>query len=49
MAAIDLRLVLTPAFAAYVFCGTLVLCVSASVLSFRQVAGIDPALVFRGA
>jgi putative ABC transport system permease protein len=48
MAAIDLRLVLTPAFAGYVFGGTLMLCVGASVLSFRKVANIDPALVFRG-
>ena len=48
MAAIDLRLVLTPAFAGLVFGGTLVLCVGASILSFRKVANIDPALVFRG-
>lgn len=48
MAAIDLKLILTPTFAAYVFLGTLVLCVGASAISFRTVATIDPALVFRG-
>src|SRR5512135_3449049 len=48
MAAIDLKLILTPTFAAYVFLGTLVLCVAASAISFRKVATIDPALVFRG-
>jgi putative ABC transport system permease protein len=48
MAAIDLRLILTPTFAAAVFAGTLALCLGASVLSFRKVAAIDPALVFRG-
>jgi putative ABC transport system permease protein len=48
MAAIDLNLILTPAFAASVFAGTLALCLGASVLSFRKVAAIDPALVFRG-
>jgi putative ABC transport system permease protein len=48
MAAIDLRLVLTPPFAAAVFAGTLALCLGASAISFRKVAAIDPALVFRG-
>jgi putative ABC transport system permease protein len=48
MAAIDLRLAVTFPFAAAVFAGTLALCVGASVISFRKVAAIDPALVFRG-
>ncbi|MFO0953309.1 MAG: ABC transporter permease [Isosphaeraceae bacterium] len=48
MAGIDLKLVLTPTFAAWVFAGTLVFCVAASALSFRRVAALDPALVFRG-
>ena len=48
MAAIDLKLILTPTFAAAVFVGTLVLCLGASVISFRKVATLDPALVFRG-
>lgn len=48
MASIDLKLTLTPMFSVYVFAGTLVLCLGASVLSFRRVASLDPALVFRG-
>jgi putative ABC transport system permease protein len=48
MARIDLKLIISPTFAAYVFLGTLVLCVSASAISFREVAGLDPAIVFRG-
>jgi putative ABC transport system permease protein len=48
MAAIDLRLDVTPPFAGLVFAGTLALCLGAAALSFRKVAAIDPALVFRG-
>jgi putative ABC transport system permease protein len=48
MAGIDLKLVLTPPLAATVFAGTLILCLGAAALSFRKVAAIDPALVFRG-
>jgi len=48
MASIDLKLLLTPGFAAYVFLGTLALCVGASMISFRKVAALDPAIVFRG-
>ncbi|MDR3639112.1 MAG: ABC transporter permease [Isosphaeraceae bacterium] len=48
MSAIDLKLLLTPSFAAYVFAGTLALCLAASAISFRRVASLDPALVFRG-
>jgi putative ABC transport system permease protein len=48
MAAIDLKLILTPTFAASVFVGTLILCLGASAISFRKVATLDPALVFRG-
>jgi putative ABC transport system permease protein len=44
----DLKLIITPDFAAVVFAGTLVLCLAAAIISFRKVAGIDPALVFRG-
>ncbi|MFO0672892.1 MAG: ABC transporter permease [Polyangiaceae bacterium] len=43
----DLQLLLAPTFVAEVFVGTLVLCLAASAISFRKVAGIDPALVFR--
>jgi len=35
-------------FAAIVFLGTLLMCLAASMVSFRKVAAIDPALVFRG-
>jgi putative ABC transport system permease protein len=48
MQRLDLRLVVSPTFALTVFVGTLVLCVAAAALSFRKVAGLDPALVFRG-
>ena len=43
----DLQLLLAPTFVAEVFVGTLVLCLAASAISFRKVACIDPALVFR--
>jgi len=48
MAGIDLKLIIAPRTAAYVFVGTLVLCVGAAALSFRKVARLDPAIVFRG-
>jgi len=48
MAKIDLKLIIPPSFAAVVFAGTLLLCLAAAMISFRKVAGIDPALVFRG-
>jgi putative ABC transport system permease protein len=44
----DMPLVVTPAHAAWVFLGTLLLCLIASVWSFRGVATLDPAIVFRG-
>ncbi len=50
-AAVDLKLdiLVTPRFAASVFAqGTLALCLGASAISFRKVATLDPALVFRG-
>ncbi len=37
----------SPQFVALVFAGTLVMCLGAAMLSFRRVAGIAPALVFR--
>jgi len=37
----------SPGFMAAVFGGTLAMCLGAAMLSFRRVAGIDPALVFR--
>jgi len=47
MANIGLKLIISPSFAATVGVGTLVLCLAAAVISFRKVARIDPALVFR--
>ena len=48
MARIDLKLILAPELAMGVFAGTIVLCLGASMLSYRKVATLDPALVFRG-
>ncbi len=47
MAKIDLKLIIEPQFAAAVAVGTLLLCLGAAMISFRKVATIDPALVFR--
>jgi putative ABC transport system permease protein len=47
MAKLYLNVLISPSFAAAVFVGTLVMCLGAAMLSFRRVAGIDPALVFR--
>lgn len=48
MAALDLRLIISPSLLVVVFLGTIAFCLASAVLSFRKVAGIDPALVFRG-
>jgi putative ABC transport system permease protein len=47
MARLFLNMLVSPGFAAAVFAGTLAMCLGAAMLSFRRVAGIDPALVFR--
>lgn len=47
MASIDLKLIISPSFAVTVAVGTVVLCLAAAMISFRKVAAIDPALVFR--
>jgi putative ABC transport system permease protein len=47
MAKLYLNVLVSPSFAAAVFVGTLAMCLGAAMLSFRRVAGIDPALVFR--
>ncbi|HET7292283.1 MAG TPA: ABC transporter permease [Vicinamibacteria bacterium] len=47
MAKLYLNVLISPGFAATVFVGTLLMCLGAAMLSFRRVAGIDPALVFR--
>jgi putative ABC transport system permease protein len=43
----DLNLIIPPELTAIVFVGTLLLCLSAAIVSFRKVATIDPGLVFR--
>jgi putative ABC transport system permease protein len=48
MAGLYLNVLITPAFSATVFVGTVLMCLGAAMVSFRRVAGIDPALVFRG-
>jgi putative ABC transport system permease protein len=47
MAKVHLNVLLSPSFALAVFAGTVLMCLGAAMLSFRRVARIDPALVFR--
>ena len=47
MARADLHLIIPQQFLAIVLIGTVVMCLAASMLSFKKIAGIDPALVFR--
>jgi putative ABC transport system permease protein len=47
MARLYLNVMISPGFAAAVFVGTIAMCLGAAMLSFRRVASIDPALVFR--
>ena len=44
---IDLKLVIPSELSIAVFIGSIVLCLAAAMISFRKVASIDPALVFR--
>ena len=48
MAGLHLNVLLSPQFSAVVFIGTVAMCLAAALFSFRRVALIDPALVFRG-
>ena len=48
MASLHLTVLLTPQFSGIVFVGTVAMCLAAALFSFRRVALIDPALVFRG-
>jgi len=48
LARVDMRMSVSPTVAALVFVGTQVLCLGAAFLSFRKVASLDPAIVFRG-
>jgi len=43
----DLKLIIPPTLWAGVFVGTIIMCLAAALISFRKVAAIDPALVFR--
>ncbi len=44
---IDLKLIIPNSLFIFVFIGSILLCLTASMVSFRKVASIDPALVFR--
>jgi putative ABC transport system permease protein len=48
LARLDMKMIVSPTVTALVFVGTQVLCLGAAILSFRKVASLDPALVFRG-
>jgi putative ABC transport system permease protein len=48
LARLDMKMIVTPTTAASVFVGTQALCLGAAILSFRKVAALDPAIVFRG-
>jgi putative ABC transport system permease protein len=48
MARLDMKMMISPTLSVLVFVGTQVLCLGAAVLSFRKVASLDPAMVFRG-
>ena len=47
MSSIDLKLIIPTQLYVIVFAGAIALCLSAAMISFRKVASIDPALVFR--
>jgi putative ABC transport system permease protein len=48
IASINLKLIITPELAVAVFVGSIAMCLASALVSFRKVASIDPALVFRG-
>ena len=48
LARLDMKMIVSPTLAALVFVGTQALCLGAASLSFRKVASLDPAMVFRG-
>ena len=45
---LGMKMIVSPTLAGLVFVGTQVLCVGAAAMSFRKVAALDPAIVFRG-
>lgn len=48
LARLDMKMIVSPTLTALVYGGTQVLCLGAASLSFRKVASLDPAMVFRG-
>jgi putative ABC transport system permease protein len=48
MAMLDMKMIISPTLSVLVFVGTQALCMGAAMLSFRKVASLDPAMVFRG-
>ena len=48
LARLDMKMIVSPTLAALVYVGTQALCLGAASLSFRKVASLDPAMVFRG-
>jgi putative ABC transport system permease protein len=48
LARFEMKMIVSPVLDGLVFVGTQVLCVGAASLSFRKVASVDPAIVFRG-
>jgi putative ABC transport system permease protein len=47
IARLDMKLIIPPQLTIVVFIGAQLLCLAAAIISFRRVAHIDPALVFR--
>jgi putative ABC transport system permease protein len=45
---LDMKMIVGPGLVAAVFVGTQAMCLSAALLSFKKVATLDPAIVFRG-
>jgi putative ABC transport system permease protein len=48
MAGLDLKMIIPGELVVDALLGALVLCLAASLISFRKIAGLDPAVVFRG-
>jgi putative ABC transport system permease protein len=48
LAGLDMKMNVSPMLAGLVYVGTQTLCLAAASLSFRKVASLDPAIVFRG-
>jgi putative ABC transport system permease protein len=45
---LDMKMIVSPTLTAMVYVGTQALCLGAASMSFRKVASLDPAMVFRG-